>query len=143
MLLNTAAQVLSLARKLEEDGAAFYEALAQRYPKDGELLLGYAQENKKNITQVERAYYEVISDALEGTFAFSIETVEFESSFNVPAKADYSQDLNIATSIEEKTEAFYLKGAEQSLSLLGDVPRAFTVVAKKRAKRLEELRVLS
>ena len=66
MTLNTTSQVISLARKLEEDSAGFYHDLAQRHDKHGETFLAFAKENRKNVVQIERAYYGVITDALEG-----------------------------------------------------------------------------
>ena len=143
MLLNTASQVISLARKLEEDGAAFYETLAQRYPQHKETLLTFARENKKNISQVERAYYDVISDALEGCFAFELDPKEYETDTKLTDKSSLIQALQKALDMEERTAAFYTKAAEQSKSLLADVPRVFLATAKKRVKRLEELRALS
>ena len=78
MRLNTASEVISFTRKLEEDSAKFYEDLAQADIKGGETLLSLAQENRKNIIQIERAYYGVITDALEGCFAFNINLDEYD-----------------------------------------------------------------
>ena len=79
MKINTASQVISFARQLEEEGASFYEAAAKRYTENSDMLLGLARENRKNIKRVERAYYGGISDAIEGGFAFDIDPAEYTS----------------------------------------------------------------
>ena len=53
MILHTASEGITLARKLENDSARFYEELAQRYVKDAETFLSFARDNKKNITQID------------------------------------------------------------------------------------------
>ena len=75
MEINTSSATISFARKLEEDSTKFYEDLSQRYPKNEDVFLTFAKENRKYIVQIERAYYGVITDALEGCFAFNINTV--------------------------------------------------------------------
>jgi len=132
MKLNTASEVISFTKKLEEDSAKFYEELSQRYVKDKDVFLSFAKENKKNIIQVERAYYGVISDALEGCFAFTVETDEYLLTTELSEKADYFEALERAIDIEENIVKFYSDAAEQSKSLMADVPRAFKIIAKKR-----------
>ena len=68
MKLNTASQVISFARQLEEEGDELYKSLAKQHPENSEILLDIARENKKGFARVERAYYGVISDAIEGCF---------------------------------------------------------------------------
>jgi len=70
MELNTASETVSFARALETESAKFYENLAQKYAQGKEIFLSFAKENNKNIVQTERAYFGVISDALEGCFSF-------------------------------------------------------------------------
>ena len=77
MILHTASEGITLSKKLENDSAEFYEDLAKRYAKDAETFLSFARDNKKNIVQIERAYYGVITDAIEGCFAFSVETDKY------------------------------------------------------------------
>lgn len=142
MELNTASSVISFAKKLEEDSARFYENLAQRRTKDREILLSFAQENRKNIVQIERTYYGVISDALEGCFAFKINPDMYMLKTEQVDNADYPDALNQAVKIEEKLIEFYSDAAEQSKSLLADIPRIFTIVAKKRGSRIPRLESL-
>ena len=77
MEINTASAAISLAKKLEEDSAKFYEDLSQRYPKGKDAFLSFVTENRKNVVQIERAYYGVITDALEGCFAFNMNPDEY------------------------------------------------------------------
>ena len=140
MELNTASAVISFARKLEEDGIKLYEGLAQKYPQDREALLAFARENKRNVVQVERAYYGVITDAIEGCFSFKIEPEQYRFETELGEDVSYSDALSQAINMEDRTIKFYSDAAEQSKSLLADVPRIFTMVAKKRGERLSKLK---
>ena len=142
MKLNTCSQVISLAKEFENESAKFYEELSRRYPGDADILLSFAGEDGKNIVQIERAYYEVISDAIEGCFAFNIDPDEYIFKTELPEKIGYSDALGKAIEMEEKIIKFYFDAAEQSGSLMADVPRAFKMVAKKRSNRRPQLESL-
>lgn len=142
MILHTASEGISFAKKLENDSASFYEELAQRNTKDAETFLSFARDNKKNIAQIERAYYGVITDAIEGCFAFNIDPDDYTLKVAIQDGASYTDVLGQAVEIEEKIIKFYSDAAEQSKSLMADVPRAFTLVAKKRNNRIPELKSL-
>jgi len=142
MKLNTASEVISFTKKLEGDSAKFYKDLSRRYAKDEGIFLSFVKENEKNIVQVERAYYGVITDALEGCFAFNIDPAEYSFKAELAEKASYSETLDNAIEIEEKIIKFYSDAAEQSKSLMADVPRAFKMVAKKRGNRQSTLKSL-
>ncbi len=142
MEINTASATISFARKLEEDSAKFYEDLPQKYPKGEDVFLAFAKENRKNIVQFERAYYEVISDALEGCFAFNLNPEEYTLQTELAEAAGFSEALDQAVAIEERIIKFYSDAAEQSKSLMADVPRAFTLIVRKREGREAKLRSL-
>ena len=141
-MLHTTSEVISLARKLENESAKFYEGLSRRYPKDEDVLLSFVKENGKNVAQIERAYYGVISDALESCFAFSINPDDYAFKTELTEEASYSAALDKAIDLEEKIGEFYTVAAEQSKSLMADVPRAFMMVVKKRGNRVAKLRSL-
>jgi rubrerythrin len=141
MKLNTASQVISFARHLEEEGASFYEVEAKRYTENSDILLGFARENRKNIARVERAYYGGISDAIEGGFSFDIDPAEYTGQAGAlpnPANEDF---IKTAIEMEEKTARFYEEAAEQSKSLLANVPRVLADMARLRYERREKLTV--
>ncbi len=142
MKLHTASETISFAKKLENESAKFYADLSCRYAKDGEVFLRFVKENEKYTVQIERTYYSVITDAIEGCFAFDIETDEYTVETALAEKASYSDALGKAIEIEEKIIKFYSDAAEQSKSLMADVPRVFTMVAKKRSSRIPNLRSL-
>jgi rubrerythrin len=133
---------MTLARKLENDSAAFYEALAKKYVPDAETYLTFAKENKKNIAQIDRAYYGVITDALEGGYAFNLDTDKYIIQTAIPEKAKYADVLKQAAAMEEKIIAYYTAAAEQSRALMADVPQTFLLVARKRKTRQEKLQEL-
>ena len=142
MLIHTASEGISLAKKLESDSAGFYEDLAQRYTKDAEIFLSIAKENKKNMVQIERVYYGVITDAIEGGYAFNLDPGNYTLEVAIKDGAGYADILGQAVEIEEKIIRFYTDAAEQSRSLMADVPRAFTIVARKRESRVPKLKAL-
>jgi len=142
MRLHTASETISFAKELESQSAKFYEDLSQRFTKGEDVFLSFAKENGKNVVQIERAYYGVITDAIEGCFAFNIESGEYAFETTLKKNASYSDALDKALEIEEKMIKFYSDAAEQSKSLMADVPRAFIMVAKKRGSRMSKLRSL-
>lgn len=142
MRLQTASGVINFVRKLETESAAFYEALARAFPKDGGVFLSFARENRQNVVQIERAYYSVITDAIEGCFAFDVETDRYAFDAVLPEGAAYAEALQRAADIEAKILRFYTEAAAQSGVLMADVPRAFASVAKKREGRRAKLEAL-
>ena len=142
MKLHTASETISFVKDLEEQSAKFYENLSQRFTKDKDLWLSLAKENRKFATQIQRAYYSVITDAIEGCFAFDLESEEHTIETEISEKASYSDAVDMALSMEEKIIDFYHTAADQSMSLMADVPRNFKMVAKKRSNRIEKLKSL-
>lgn len=139
MELNTASSVISLAREMEEASARFYEGLAGQYPTSEEVFTGYAKENRKFIKQFETAYYGVITDAIEGCYAFNIDPDKYQLNTELTAGAAVVEAAGKALEIEDSLVRFYTDAAAQSKSLMADVPRAFTLIAKKRSGRKQTL----
>ena len=142
MELRTTAEVISFAKRLEDESAKFYQDLSQKYSADGDIFLSFATENQKNIVIIERAYYGVITDAIEGCFAFNVNPDEYTLKIDLAENASYADAVNRAIEIEIKMVKFYSDAAEQSKSLMADVPRTFTIVAKKKKNRESKLRSL-
>jgi len=142
MGISTCSEAISLSRELENESAKFYQELSKRFGKDKDVFLTFAKENAKYVTQIERAYYGVITDAIEGCFAFNLNPEDYQVKA-VPSKdASYSDALKEALAMEEKILKFYGIAAEQSKHLMADVPRNFTLVAKKRNERIPKLKEL-
>ena len=142
MQLNTSASVISFAKQLEADSAGFYEKMAERYPKTTELYLTFSKENSNYATMIQRAYYGVITDAIEGCFAFSVETDKYTFEREPAKELGHADALNQAIDMEQKLISFYTDAAEQSKAFMADVPRTFLIVAKKRRRREDKLRTL-
>jgi len=142
MNLHTASETISFAKRLENESAKFYQDLALKYAQDKDVFLSFAQENGKNVVQIERAYYGVITDAIEGCFAFDIEPDEYTFKTELAENAGYSDAVDKAIEMEEKIIKFYSDAAEQSKSLMADVPRNFVIVVKKRNSRIPKLKSL-
>jgi len=143
MKLHTASETISFVKELEEKSARFYEDMSQRYSKDEDIFLSLAKENRKYAAQIQRTYYSVITDAIEGGYAFDLESDEYILNTELPEKASYSDALERAVEIEERIVKFYTVAAQQSMSLMADVPRSFKIVARKRNNRISRLKSLA
>lgn len=143
MKLNTASSAISFAKMLEGDSAGLYEVLAQRYPDGRETFLAWVKENAQYKALMDRAYYGVITDALEGGFSFEgIDTDDYALAIRMPEDASLEDALRAALAAEERIAAFYRAAIDTSKSLMADVPRAFTRIVSRRSGRMPKLRSL-
>ena len=142
MKLCTTSETISFAKDLEEKSGLFYEALAERYDEAKELA-SFKEENRKFAIQIQRAYQSVISDAIEGCFAFKVESDDFTINTDLPEGTSLADAVKQALAVEEKIIDFYDTAADQSMSLMADIPRNFKLVVKKRSKRLDKIKALS
>ena len=142
MVLHTTSEIISLAKKLESESAEFYERLSGQYQKDGAVFLSFSKENVKNVKQVERVYHENISDALEGTFAFDITENKYLFDTSLDKNKGYPEILEKVLSIEKLITEFYSDAASQSQSLMAGIQSFFKLLVRKRAERIEKLRLL-
>ena len=142
MGISTCSGAISLSRELENESAKFYQEMSKRFEKDKDVFLAFAKDNVKYVTQIERAYYGVITDAIEGCFAFDLNEEDYRIQAMPSKDASYSNALKEALAMEEKILKYYHTAAEQSKHLMADVPRSFTLVAKKRSERVPKLTAL-
>jgi hypothetical protein len=143
MELNTAAAVIRFAQEVEEKSAKFYDECARKYKEGEEEFLSFVGENKKNVSLVKRAYYGVISDALEACFSFKgLRVDEYLFEAELGERATLSEILEMSMEMEDKIQRFYQRAGELSESLLADVPRALKKVAEKRNERKQKLEAL-
>lgn len=139
MKIQTASAGLSLGRELEEQSAKFYEDLAARFPESKEAFLTYAKENRKNNANIERAYFGMISDALEGCYAFNMESDSYALKAELAKGASQAQALAAAREVEKVLIKFYNDAAEQSKCLMAELPRLFSLISRKKTERLAKL----
>ncbi|MDR3568566.1 MAG: hypothetical protein P4L43_11120 [Syntrophobacteraceae bacterium] len=141
MELRTSSAVIGFAESLETGAARFYEAAAARIVDLAPFFRDLARENGKNVQSIKRAYYSVISDALETGFSFqnllsepyAIETV-------LPPEGDAAQILTIAIANETRMVSFYQQAAHCSQSFMADLSRVLKRIANNGEKRLSRLR---
>lgn len=140
MIMKTASEAISFSKELEEKAAAFYEALARKFPDKADEFKAMAKENRKMFEQIHRSYIGVITDAIEGCYAVNIESEDYNFDAEVHENAEISDVVEKAKNIENTIIKFYELAAEQSQSVMADVPRTFKIVVKKkRNKRLPNL----
>jgi len=132
----TASAVVTFAVQLEVACAEFYEDIARTCETEQDVFMELAQENLRNGKLLKRAYYEVVSDALETGFCFEgLELSEHTVDCRQPEGLSRSEIITLALACEDKAERLCQIAAERSESLLGDVPRVFAKLARQREDR--------
>ena len=142
MDMNTAASVITYISRLERESAKLYDEWAEVHEKLREPFAGFARENKKNEQRVKRAYYGVVSDALETAFCFK----ELRSDIILPEvgkETTITEVLDLAVRLENGIKSFYEEAARLSKALLPDVPREMQKVAFARESRIRDLLAIS
>ena len=142
MILHTASEGVTLAKKLETESAQFYEDLAKRYDTCAEAFHAFAKENRRNIDDIQRTYYGVITDAIEGGFCFDLNEDNYALEVEVSRGASLAMALTKAVAMEQQIIKFYNDAAEQSRPLMADLPRAFDRVVRRRSERIPKLKSL-
>ncbi len=134
---------VNFSRKLETESAAFYEALAERFTGDAEMFIEFAKENGVFITRIERSYYGVNADAVEGCFEFHLETGGHRLGDAFSGRAGRTDALKTALEMEEKIIGYYRKAAEQLKPFMDDDgPGPFDTVLQERSERIHRLKAL-
>ena len=136
MRIHTSSEGVTLAKHLEMESAQFYEEVAKQHPEVADAFRAFASENRKNVRHIERTYYGVISDAIEGCFCLDLEPDDFKLDTTIQAFSAHEIAVGHATRIEERILAFYTAAEAQMATLMADLTRAFGQLAKKRRKRL-------
>ena len=142
MECTTAASVITYVSKIELDSAKLYEQWGAVHEKLKASFEAFAKANKKNEQRVKRAYYSVVSDALETGFCFK----DLRADIVMPEftkGASVSEVLNLGVTLEKEIRNFYVKAANSSRTLLADVSRQMEKVSQERAKRVEQLQVMA
>jgi hypothetical protein len=143
MRLQTASETLSYMEQLQNQASAFYKTIIEKYGEDEEVYKTFIKENKRFTSDIMFSYRSVISDALEGCYAFDLESDDFVLDAELGSSSSYKDAIAKALAMEEKMIALYETGAEQSADLLADVPRAMLRVVKKINKtRVPKLKSL-
>ena len=141
MELNTAASVITYITNIEKMSADFYDSALKGNDLIETKFSFYARENRKIEKRIKRVYYGVVSDALETGFSFR----GLRGEIKVPKyakKATISGIIKVSIEMEQEIHNFYLNASQLSKSLLADVPRVMSSVAKIREKRILELKQL-
>jgi len=142
MLLHTASEGIAFAKGLEKESATFYEELATRWPAEEETFLAFASANRKNVAEIDRTYYGVITDAIEGGFCFDLDPASYVVHAQPFETTSIADAVTAAIASEETIIRFYSDAVEQSKPLMADVPRVFVAIAKKHQKRLAALQAM-
>jgi len=137
--LNTAAAVIAYVSKIEQETAEFYETWARKHDECSEIFQSFVKDNRKNEKNIKRAYYSVVSDALETNFCFEGLRVDMARP-QVAQDASSSDVLKTSLELEKSIRAFYEEASAVSKALLADVTRVMDRVAKSRKVREEKIR---
>lgn len=141
MKLVTMAAVMSFVTKIEGDSGKFYQELAGKYPKTEETFLSFAEQNKRNEKFIKQTYFGVITDTIEACYSFEgLDTGDYEFDTDSGSVSSLANVVKKALEIEDKIQAFYIRAADLSNSMMADVPRAFKKTAQKREDRKLKLK---
>jgi len=143
MVINTCSAAISLARELEKKSAEYYERLSAVHADKAELFRTLAKENRRMLANLERTYQYVITDAIEGCFAFNMEPERYEINALIDSTVEPASAINQAIKMEEVIVKFYQDAYEQSKATMADVPREFKIIARKRESRIAQLKALA
>jgi len=143
-MLNTASGLIEYYTKYEDRIKSFYETLAEdeRCAADKELFKSMAKENEKHKKEVLRAYYEVITDAIEACYIRPLDETKYEVDTEITPEMTYADILRKAVDIEEKSGGFCAEAYRCTSGLLADISVAFRRVSRWKAKRAEKLKEL-
>ena len=142
MEMCTTSETISFAKALEEKAGEFYETLSKRFEQARDLA-AFKEENRKFGIQIQRAYQSVITDAIEGCFAFKLESDHYAIDTDLPEGIGLEEAAQKALAVEETIIDFYTTAAEQSMALMADIPRTFKLVVRKRGGRIDRLKGLT
>jgi len=137
MQLQTTSETISFIRVYENLIAGFYEEIAARFTDRAEEFKTLAADNRKYIVLLERAYFSVISDAIEGGYAFDMDPDAYQFDATLAADATLASAIKQALTLEQTSIDFYILAAEQSAALMADVPQMMKQIVKKKVRRQE------
>ncbi|MCX6093993.1 MAG: hypothetical protein NTY63_04120 [Candidatus Bipolaricaulota bacterium] len=143
MLIHTASEGISFAKAMETAAAEFYEDMAASFEEIRALALANAEENRRFARNIQRVYQEVITDAIEGSYCFQLETANYELPVTGSATRGAHDAIQQAIAVEGVMIRFYSDARDQADTLMADIPRAFGVIVRKRKQRQGELKDLS
>jgi rubrerythrin len=138
----TASTIISFAKKLEDDSLKFYKQMAEKYTKNNELFLSFAEECRKNKLLLTTTYEETITDALEACFVKGVNLNDYITETTIAKDTEYPTALKMAIKLEEKAGKFYMVTAEQSEYLLTTISRGLRKMAEIRNNRKIKLKSL-
>jgi hypothetical protein len=137
--LNTSASLISFVSKIEEKSTAFYSQLALQHEVYALLFSSFVKENSVFDRNIKRAYYNVVSDALETGFCFDITVDERLIAPSTSPDIPSGVALQRCIELEDSMTVFYIEAARQSKVLLSDVSRAMDRVVRSRQERKRKL----
>jgi hypothetical protein len=135
MQLQTTSETISFIREYEHLIAGYYDELATRFPERADDFTALAADNRKYFVLLERAYFSVISDAIEGGYAFDMDPDAYQFDPALAADATLDQAVKQALALEQTSIEFYTLAAEQSAALMADVPQTMKQIVKKKLRR--------
>jgi rubrerythrin len=142
LVLRTTSQIISHHAELEKKSVEEYRALAERHPGHMDVFNRLAEENKRHMARVERAYRFGVTDAYE----VGITSTQLDpGDYALAGFSGESLEEDVATALrnEETVIRFCLDASKTSGELLPDLPDTFDYLVKRKRKRVELLRGLT
>ena len=144
MTLITCSAIISFYTAFEDQIAKFYDDMAnnKQYAAGKDTFLLFSKENKRNKENVQRTYYEVITDGLEACYIKTLNEEDYAIKTKLAADTTYSNALKTAIGMEEQSHRFCIDAYESTKDFMADVSVALRAIAKRKAERKQILETL-
>lgn len=137
-MLQTTSQLLSQHQAIEEKQAKLYKELAKKHPEQAHVFEKLAKDSLRHRDMALRAYREGVTDAFE--VGFLANPLNPDDYVLKEPMGDLSEDAGIMISNMEVVIRFCVDAANNTSTLLPDVPETFERLVKRKKRGIEPLK---
>ena len=137
-MLQTTSQLLSKHQAIEEKMADLFNSLAEKYPEHTQVFEKLAKDSLRHRDMALRAYREGVTDAFE--VGFLANPLNPEDYLLKEPMGALSEDAGTMISNMEVVIRFCIDAANNTSTLLPDVPETFERLVKRKKRGIEQLK---
>ena len=140
-MLQTTSQLLSKHQAIEEKIADLFNTLAEKHPTHAQVFEKLAKDSLRHRDMALRAYREGVTDAFE--VGFLANPLDSDGYVLMEPMGELSEDAGTMISNMEIVIQFCTDAANNSSTLLPDVPETFMRLVKRKKRSIEKLKELA
>ena len=140
-MLQTTSQLLSKHQAIEEKMADLFNSLAEKYPAQVQVFEKLAKDSLRHRDMALRAYREGVTDAFE--VGFLANPLNPDDYVLREPEGGISEDAGTMISNMEVVIRFCVDAANNSSTLLPDVPETFMRLVKRKKRSIEKMKELA